>query len=238
MKSSATSLLPTFDISFRAEDHSYTDSKGRGYTSVTTVLKGFKQPFDSAFWANKKAKERGVTPDVILDEWAANAKRSTDHGTRIHKGIEDFLNGVYDWSVNPLSEAYVRFLATHELPADYYVNEFILCDPESLIAGTADFIVFNPDTKEFLIMDWKTNKEIRRTNNYNQKMLGCLDCLPDCELSVYTMQLNIYANMLEMRGWTCRGLELVHLKDDVVTIIPIERMKHLADKVLFNFIPF
>lgn len=218
-----TSSLPKFDVSFRTEGHLYLDSAGNRFTSVTTLLKDYKPPFDSEYWAAKKAAERGVPKEMVLQEWADKALRSTTHGTGIHKGVEDWFNGTYDWQLALLPERFVRFLATVELQADYWANEYLLALPHARLAGTADFIVFNPATKEFWIYDWKTNEQIKTDNKY-QKMRHPLDHLPDCHLFHYTMQLSIYAYMLEKQGWKCRGLFLVHLRDDV-RIFPIEYRK-------------
>ena len=61
-------------IKFDEESHTYThkDTKER-FISVTTLLGKYKQPFDSAYWSDKKAQERGILKEEILKEWKYKA---------------------------------------------------------------------------------------------------------------------------------------------------------------------
>lgn len=223
-------MLPHFNVDFDADTHTYTGPDGQLLISVTTLLKDYKQPFDSDYWSKRKAKERGVDQAVVLAEWKAKSVASCDHGTKIHEGIEDFWNGKYNWNTNPLPELFVRYLSTIYLPADHWASEYRLADLAAGLAGTADFIIFDPATKSFWIWDWKTNEKIR-TDNIYQRLAAPLDYLPECELIIYALQLSIYAAMLEKKGWTCKGLKIVHLRDQV-TVYDVLRLTTEVDAIL------
>lgn len=85
---------------------------------------------------------------------------------------------------------------------------------------------------DFVILDWKTNRDglqfesgyykkdkttkpAQKTNVWipkNNFMLPPLNSLPDCNGSHYTMQLSIYAKMVELiLGIPCVGLGLCHI---------------------------
>lgn len=98
------------------------------------------------------------------------------------------------------------------------------------ISGTIDILCYKPDS--FYILDWKTNRDGLKfeagyykkdkttipnqlTNEWvkkDEKMLAPLAHLDNCNGMHYTMQLSIYALMVEMiLGIPCLGLGLCHI---------------------------
>lgn len=98
---------------------------------------------------------------------------------------------------------------------------------EHLVAGTIDCLLVKG--KQFMIVDWKTNKkELHFKSGYykkvngiestqwidtNETMLGPLKSLQHCKGTIYTMQLSLYAYILELWGMECIGLILYHIRD-------------------------
>lgn len=101
---------------------------------------------------------------------------------------------------------------------------------DHLISGTIDILCIR-DT-DFVILDWKTNRDglqfqagyfkkdktckpAQRTNEYvlkSEYMLPPLNYLPNCNGYHYTMQLSLYARMVELiLGIPCVGLGLCHI---------------------------
>lgn len=99
-----------------------------------------------------------------------------------------------------------------------------------LISGTIDVFCYRPT--DFVILDWKTNrnglqfesgyykkdkttKPAQLTNewvNKSEYLLPPLNYLPNCNGSIYTMQLSMYARMVELiLGIPCVGLGLCHI---------------------------
>lgn len=99
-----------------------------------------------------------------------------------------------------------------------------------LLSGTIDILCIR-DT-DFVILDWKTNRDgLQFENGYfkkdkttipaqrtdiwvsgNKTMLPPLNHMPDCNGSHYTMQLSLYAKMVELiLGIPCTGLGLCHI---------------------------
>ena len=99
-----------------------------------------------------------------------------------------------------------------------------------LISGTIDILCYKQT--DFVILDWKTNrnglqfeagyfkkdkttKPAQLTNEYVTKseyMLPPLNYLPNCNGYHYTMQLSMYARMVELiLGIPCTGLGLCHI---------------------------
>lgn len=104
-----------------------------------------------------------------------------------------------------------------------------------LISGTIDILCIRD--KDFVILDWKTNRDglqfqsgyfkkdktckpVQRTNEYvlkSEYMLPPLNHLPNCNGYHYTMQLSMYARMVELiLGIPCVGLGLCHIASPFV----------------------
>src|SRR6266403_5109289 len=75
------------DFIFNEELHEYR-YKGTKFESVTTVISQFHQKFDSEYWSEIKAEQRGITKEEILAEWKAKSDRSCDIGTMVHEYAE------------------------------------------------------------------------------------------------------------------------------------------------------
>lgn len=99
-----------------------------------------------------------------------------------------------------------------------------------LLSGTIDILCYRPT--DFVILDWKTNrnglqfdsgyfkkdktiKPHQLTNEYvykDERMLPPLSHLPNCNGTHYTMQLSLYARMVELiLDIPCKGLGLCHI---------------------------
>lgn len=71
--------------------HKYTDSLGREYLSVTTLIGDYYPKFDADYWAHKKAKEQGKTEAQIKAEWERIKNEACERGTHKHNNLEDAI---------------------------------------------------------------------------------------------------------------------------------------------------
>ena len=115
-------------------------------------------------------------------------------------------------------------------------SEIGVFDPELLISGTIDILSVRPT--DFVILDWKTNRDGLKfesgyfkkdkttipnqlTNEWvktRNKMLPPLNHLDECNGSHYTMQLSIYARLVErILEIPCVGLGLCHIGSPFIT---------------------
>lgn len=109
-------------------------------------------------------------------------------------------------------------------------SEIGVFDPYLLISGTIDILCIKED--KFVILDWKTNRDGLKfesgyykkdkttipnqlTNEWvkkSEKMLPPLNHLDECNGSHYTMQLSMYARLVErILNIPCVGLGLCHI---------------------------
>ena len=244
-------------IKFKEKDHSYTKDD-KVYTSVTTLVHKFTNPFDEEYWSLYKAIEAelpsfkfqslkrkygfrniglhllddSVSKSDILEtqleiktKWKKENRESTILGTKYHleKERESYELGkefnMADLSYYPVFEKEriegenTQLLDDLYYLEDGYYPELLLWNNEHMIAGQADkvFISTLEDMRFIDIGDYKTNKEIKTENTYDN-MISPLDHLMDCNLNHYYLQLSTYAYLLEQFGYNVRNISFDHNK--------------------------
>lgn len=121
---------------------------------------------------------------------------------------------------------------------------------EYLVAGTIDCLLVK--NKFFMIVDWKTNKDKLmfksgyfkkvggiKTNTWVDKkeyMYDILSRVEHCKGMKYTIQLSLYAKILEMWGYKCTGLFLFHIPNEIdITNFPITYLHQDCLNLLNHF---
>ena len=205
------------DIQFIEDCHRYIVKNAEDFISVTTFIHKFFGKFDATkiidkhynnWQENKHPEYHNKTKEEIKALWSRNARESSQHGTKIHKLIEDFLNGLILESDEKEFQYFLDFLKDHP-NLEPYRTEMIVFHEELKLAGTIDLIMKDGD--DYYIVDHKTNKEIKK-NNYFNKGLYPLTHLDDCNYTHYSLQLSIYKAILEKKyGINIKNLYLLWL---------------------------
>ena len=196
------------------ESHVYTNTdNGDVYTSVTRFINAYKKPFDKDKWSKVIAQREGVSQKEILDRWNDITVVAQNRGTNIHLIMEDFIKSkTISKGFEELIESFVK--KTNGILKDNSLvfSEHLLYSHKHKLAGTADLIVENDNT--FYVMDFKTNKKFNFVSKYNDYFYEPIDYLPQCEFTIYTIQLSIYAYMYELlTGKKCGGLKIFYLRE-------------------------
>ncbi len=220
-------------IRFTESTHKYWYGR-KQLTSVTTYIGKFFPPFEGKVLAKRlasypfyKKQKKGMRK--IMAEWKASAS----HGTRVHQAIEEYINcgdALYcldkfcteDRDFNKFNQ----WLQWYE-PFEKKImsNEFGTIQPEVIVhneeyglAGTIDLIVTyknNEGNVVTMLLDWKTNTNFKK-NYAGNTAFKPINHLPNTKLSKYTLQLSLYAYMLEQKGSTIGDLMLVEIGEDRV----------------------
>lgn len=198
---------------FKPEKHEYLSNDGDNieWKSVTSFISNFKQPFDAKSISyksskNKRSKWYGMTPEEIMDAWAAESKRATDLGTWYHNQREADIcgfetierEGVSIPVFRPQETDGVKIAPLQKLVDGIYPEHMVYLKSAAL-CGQSDLVeVVNGHVN---ITDYKTNKEIKTTSYVNwegvsQKMNPPLSHLDDCNLNHYAIQLSLYMFMI------------------------------------------
>lgn len=221
------------DIEFQEEGHIYTIRGNKRYTSCTTWIKSFFEKFnpdtildkmmESPNWPS--SKYFGKTREEIKDLWSSNGKIAAGFGTSMHKHIELFYNGT------PLPETSVELSYFDRFQKDHpelvpFRTEMMIYDEDLKICGSVDML-FQHDDGTLSIYDWKFSKEIQ-THSYGKKALAPIEHLNDCNTVHYSLQLNVYREILERKyGYRIRDMVLVFMHRDLFDSyvkFPVDRM--------------
>jgi len=211
---------------FDEPSHTYTYS-GKKFDSVTTFLKNFKEPFQRDYWVREKARQRGVDPSVIENEWKEKADKSTVLGTNVHKWIEDFWTGLNP-EMPEQEEEIERVLKFKELYEQKFKDlvplpsELKIFYKKWRLAGTIDqpFLLWDEKRNKILVLigDWKTNKEFKHDDHPKgryKKLLRPFHTLYENQHNEYSIQLSMYRLILEESiGLETESGFLVHIGPD------------------------
>lgn len=200
------------------ESHQYF-KEGLQYISVTTLRDSWFKKFDVEETLRKMrlkpmGKYEGMTDEDIKQLWTSKGEVAAAQGTALHKHIELYykLEPVVDTSIE-----YAQFLDfAQEASLVPYEIEWMVCDPETRIAGTIDFVAQNKDGTIDLY-DWKRSSKVNEyTQWYGHSLEPELSHIPDTTYWKYTMQLNLYKYLVEKMGKRVRRMYLVCFHPDLL----------------------
>jgi ATP-dependent exoDNAse (exonuclease V) beta subunit len=209
------------DIRFLAKNHSYKIGNETAKYSVTKLLKKYEKPFESDKIAERVARKRGILKEAVLKEWDFKRDYSTHKGSEFHLFAENYLQRrqiqidqeairkflkergedifVEDY-YNEIALLVKNFLQFYDWWKKDYIllkTEFVIGDKDASVCGTIDNLSYNRKTKKLAIFDYKTNKKIGTSSDYNNKLLSPFEHLDECELVKYSLQLWLYKHMIE-----------------------------------------
>lgn len=186
--------MSTGPILFDPEKHVYTRiSDGVIFTSVTTHIGKFKPKSNFDVIAERIAVRRGTDKQTVLKEWEEIKNKGLDFGNRIHKNIQNYLEGK---ECNPQLFDFLKKMQTdHKLQSKKLLSEHMLYDTDHQIAGTSDLIAEYIDNNFFEIIDYKTNKKFSFGSSdwENSHFESPISHLPCNEYFTYALQLSMYA---------------------------------------------
>lgn len=190
-------------VAFNEEKHIYylTKDPSFRFTSCTTVIKEFHEPFNSDAVSDKLASGQGLSgaskakkKEELKKEWANSAVI----GTYVHKLLEDLANNEVS-NANfkyyyPQMTAVIKFYADYIASGKYEVisTEDILYSIDLAISGQRDIKLREVSTGRVINGDLKTSKVIDKKGFRGKKMLGAFKQLDDCRYNKYSVQLAIY----------------------------------------------
>ena len=149
--------------------------------------------------------------------------------------------------IHPKEEAVLKFMS--EMPSSMHLvlNEAQVYsgkNPEpnknlkERLAGTFDMLYYNDgsdgEPEGFIILDYKTNANLN--NEYNRKygkmLLPPFNDMTEEDLSFYTIQLSLYALMLEDIGIPIISRRIIWLKDAEYQVVPLADVSERLRQVL------
>jgi S-adenosylmethionine/arginine decarboxylase-like enzyme len=208
------------------------------FTSVTTFIHQFFQPFDAdgiaeklAFTKNAKSEYYSKTKEEILKMWTAIA----DAGTKTHFEIETWAES-YREKVDVLDPAETD-KAKHAIE---YLEEALeegmepFCEMRLYstlyqLSGTIDLLVRKNPEGLWVMGDWKTNKAIKESGwNGATGIHDATKYIQDANYWHYALQMSLYQYILEKEyGLKIENRYLFHL-------LPKKTKKHPTGMVIYE----
>lgn len=211
--------------------------------SCTQFVGHYIPPFNAVAKAEEIAKRRGTDPKELLKQWDAEKEYACDFGTRTHENQEYMMTNRKppnmpkdDRERGIMRSGWQAIKTLREEGWQPMFAELMVFSPRFMLAGTVDAIFRKG--RERLVADWKTNKEIRRSNPRGETFYPPLDTVPDCEFEKYSLQLNLYKRILFAEGylddmaWHNTSLMIIHLTPEAPQYYPIETSSNIAELLL------
>jgi len=226
-------------ISFDEITHTYTVDGVVVPVSVTGLIHQFCEDFEPTAaieqmkardWDVKQEAYRKEDGDVMTDEeiaatWRNNGEVQRSRCQLLHYHAEQFLNGCT--IEEPSSPEFQQFLEIHHALIEHFSifrTEVSVFHCGMKLAGQIDCLC-RDNEGNLVIWDWKRSKRI--VTDCMRQMKPPLQHLADCNLSHYSIQLNIYRYILESEyGYRVSGmfLGIVHPLSVGPVVIEVPRL--------------
>lgn len=199
---------------FIEDGHYYLCDGKRVGISTTGLISQYENHFDSETISQQVANKRGISQQEVLEEWRIENLHSTIKGSFIHEFAQSLWEGKeykFDYSkvpeeididrlksdINLLIPQAINFYNDYKDMYELIGCEIYLGDEDFDECGATDQILYNKYTGGIAIIDYKTNKEIKRESYKHQKMLIPLQQYDDCNYIHYSIQLSGYKYKFE-----------------------------------------
>ena len=197
------------DFVFYPQDHHYEYKGQRVGISVTRLIEEYTNEFDAQAVAEKVAIRDNKPVQEVLDEWEYKNKFACEKGSTCHEFVqslwsskkyipnkfdesEEFLNALYK-----IGRQAMDFRQDYQDRLEHLVDEFVVGSEEYDIASAIDHLFINKLTGGLVLVDYKTNSDIRKNEKYAKNMKVPLSHLKDFTLNHYYIQLSIYKYLVE-----------------------------------------
>lgn len=197
------------DFKFFEEDHHYEYKGQRVGISVTRLIEEYCNEFDAETIAEKVAAKENKTTQQVLNEWEYKNKFACEKGSTCHEFAQSLWSGneynelLFDGSmeyinaVNKIQNQAKQFYKDYQDRLEHLADEFVIGSEEYDIASAIDHIFINKVTGGLVLVDYKTNSDIHKSEKYAKNMKVPLSHLKDFTLNHYYIQLPIYKYLVE-----------------------------------------
>lgn len=169
------------------------------WQSPHSIVKAITKPFDAQEISKRVAKKRGISQEEVLAEWKREGEIALEKGNIVHdsieRGFERSMKGQYiednvadrlvDYAKNYISDRKARCITREKLLT--YENERLF--------GFLDYLIWSEKDDKLILVDWKTNKEIDRYNQW-ENFKNPLSNIDASKANIYSLQISFYKYMI------------------------------------------
>lgn len=241
------------DFKFFEEDHHYEYKGQRVGMSVTRLIEDYCNEFNEEEVAEKVAFKKNKPVQEVLDEWEYKNKFACEKGSTCHEYAQSIWSGkeYYEVSFGNTDDEQIEFCEAvakiQKQASNFYIDyadrlehladEFVVGSEEYDIASAIDHLFINKYTGRLVLVDYKTNSDIHKTEKYAKNMKVPLNNLKDFTLNHYYIQLSIYKFIVEK--YTNLKIEEMFIvwfseNNNNYEIIEIPYLKNEVEEILEN----
>lgn len=196
------------DLIFEDRRHLYFVDEKR-LPSVSKLVEHHQHPFDENKWLPIIAKRDNVSIHELKHKWLTINQEACDLGHTTHNFLEKF-SGIQTPS-SPQQIAGIKFFKEILKEYDIVAREIRMYSRKFGYAGTADLLLYHRLTGEYVLADYKTNKDLFKTYGLLKTPFDYLENNP---YNHYQLQLSYYQIMLDEVNINISKRLLVYLKAD------------------------
>lgn len=179
-------------------------------------------------YKNKFACEKGST----CHEYAQSLWSGKEYRQLYFDDSEEYLEAVSHIQVQAIS-----FCEDYQDRLEHLADEFVVGSEEYNIASAIDHLFINKLTGGLVLVDYKTNSDIHKSEKYAKNMKVPLQHMKDHTLNHYYIQLSIYKYLLEKyTDLEVSEMFIVYFSENIKNyeIIEIPYLKEEVMKILEN----
>ena len=223
-------------VHFDPVEHKYTEIKtGKTLISASQLIHSFAPPFDESGEITKNcAIKKGVTVEELKAEWKKINQDSLDKGHAIHADLEYFVNTgkIRKSPYKNIVKQFKKIEFNGKLQ-----SEIQLFSLKHRIAGTCDLVELFDDGS-LNLLDFKSNKKWTTYNFFGTRLLHPFSHMFETHFNTYSLQLNLYAFLLEELGYWVKDLTVFWINPKT-EIMEVKKLPFLPreTKLLINAAP-
>lgn len=164
--------------------------------SVTSLVRSYCKPFEKEKVAQRKAEKEGTTPEEILSLWDEKAQKSRELGDRVHSYIQHKIQKrrCFETKIEEFNTIESLWEEVIEPLFEVTGTEVKVPENKYSIDGRADAIVFDKETSQKCVIDWKTGN---LTSSSFNNFLSPFENVEESKERIALIQTAIYAVLFD-----------------------------------------
>lgn len=216
------------DLQFIEDTHTYI-LDGKIIPSMSYKISLLHEKFNTDLIAPLSAKKHKLKESTLRYQWENAKLDGLDIGNNAHSYAEIGGNKytLYRESIN-------QYLLDIPNNIEIVAKELRMYSRKYWVAGTCDLLLYDNTTNSYIIVDYKTNKNLFKS--YNKDLFFPFEYLLDTAYNKYIVQLNGYQLMLEEAGIKISNRVLIWVsKRSTHSLYQQFMLPNVVDKIKIHF---
>lgn len=201
------------DCTFTEETHTYTVNGTALSKSVSAIIEHWKPKVDFEQKSYEIDARFNLPRGTHKQLWKYKADAACSLGTSAHFFAEVYAINKSIKPTNGFERAAKAFIDSLPDHVEIVSTEYVMYHKKYMFGGMADLLLYNKNTKKYIIADYKTNEKLKKVF-MDTRLLAPFTHLNDSALGKYALQLSIYRLMAEQTGAKFDTGVVIWLKPD------------------------